>query len=102
MEIAPGDVNDREATRDCGGAALASDVRGSAIGANMMVCVLALGLSVILSATANAATVHRVKPTRQHVIVAPSQGVTAPGGFTDWRSLRPEDNRNLDPSNRGG
>jgi hypothetical protein len=56
--------------------------------------ILALGLLVILCASANAATVHRSKPatvhhlhTRQHVIVRPSEGVTpgfaVPGRRTD-------------------
>jgi hypothetical protein len=39
--------------------------------------VLALGLLITLCASANAATVHHSKP--RHVIVRPSQGVTAPG-----------------------
>jgi hypothetical protein len=49
--------------------------------------VLALGLLITLCAFADAATVHRSKlPTvqlraRQHVIVRPSQGVTAPARF---------------------
>jgi hypothetical protein len=49
--------------------------------------VFALGLSIALSASSAAATVHRSKPstvhlrTRQHVIVRPSQGVTAPARF---------------------
>ncbi len=42
--------------------------------------VLALGLLVILCASANAATVHHLR-TRQHVIVRPSQGVAVPGRF---------------------
>jgi hypothetical protein len=71
--------------------------------------VLAVGLLITLCASANAATVHRSKPPavhlrmRQHVIVRPSQGVTAPGRFTfpGWTPIPPEENRNLDPSNRG-
>ena len=39
--------------------------------------VLALGLLIAFSASADAATAHRLR-TRRHVIVAPSQGVTAP------------------------
>jgi hypothetical protein len=48
---------------------------------------LALGLLITLCVSADAATVHRSKPptahlrTRQHVIVRPSQGVTAPARF---------------------
>jgi hypothetical protein len=72
--------------------------------------VLALGLLITLCASADAATVHRYKPptvhlrTRQHVIVRPSQGVTAPRRFftfPGWKPIPPEENRNLDPSNRG-
>jgi hypothetical protein len=54
---------------------------------------LALGLLITLYASANAATVHRVKP--RHVIVRPSQGLTAPGaprfavpGWTDDATRR--------------
>jgi hypothetical protein len=49
--------------------------------------VFALGLLIILCVSADAATVHRSKPptlqlrTRQHVIVRPGQGVTAPARF---------------------
>lgn len=48
---------------------------------------LALGLLITPCAVADAATVHRSKPppvqlrARQHVIVRPSQGVTAPARF---------------------
>jgi hypothetical protein len=42
--------------------------------------VLALGLLITLCASANAATVHHLR-TRHHVIVRPSQGVTAPARF---------------------
>jgi hypothetical protein len=47
----------------------------------------AFGLLIALCASADAATVHRFKPptvhlrTRQHLIVRPSQGVTAPARF---------------------
>jgi hypothetical protein len=57
---------------------------GTSIGAIAMRSVFALGLLIILCVSADAATVHRSKPstvhirTRQHVIVRPSQGVTAP------------------------
>jgi hypothetical protein len=40
---------------------------------------IALGLSIALSVAATAAPAHRSK--RQHVIVRPDQGVTAPGRF---------------------
>jgi hypothetical protein len=46
-----------------------------------------LGLLITLCASANAAPVHHSKPpteqlrTRQHVIVRPGQGVTAPARF---------------------
>jgi hypothetical protein len=67
--------------------------------------VLALGLLVTLSASADAAAAHRSKPptvhlrTPQHVIVRPSQGVTAPArfavpGWTDEETLRWLDNAN--------
>jgi len=48
---------------------------------------LALGLSIALYASADAATMHRSKPPtvhlrpRQHLNVRPSQGVTAPARF---------------------
>jgi hypothetical protein len=42
--------------------------------------VLALGVLITLCASANAATVHHLR-TRHHVIVRPSQGVTAPARF---------------------
>jgi hypothetical protein len=60
---------------------------GGSSGANAMRSVLALGLLITLCASADAATVHRAEPptvqlrTRQHVIVRPSQGVTAPARF---------------------
>jgi hypothetical protein len=40
---------------------------------------IALGLSIALSVAASAAPAHHSK--RQHVIVRPDQGVTAPGRF---------------------
>jgi len=46
---------------------------GWSIGANAMRCVLALGLLIALSASANAAKVHLSKP--RQVIVRPSQSV---------------------------
>ena len=58
--------------------------------------ILALGLLISLCASANAETVHRSKP--RHVIVGPSQGVTAPAarfavpGWTDDATRRWLDN----------
>jgi hypothetical protein len=49
---------------------------------------LALGLLIPLCAVADAATVHRSRPptaqlrARQHIIVRPRQGVTAPARFS--------------------
>ena len=59
--------------------------------------VFALGLLIILCVSADAATVHRSKPStvhfraRQLVIVRPSQGVTAPARFAvvERRSRHP-------------
>jgi hypothetical protein len=67
--------------------------------------VLALGLLVTLSASADAAAAHRSKPpavhlrTPQHVIVRPSQDMTAPArfavpGWTDEQTRRWLDNAN--------
>jgi hypothetical protein len=63
---------------------------------------LALGLSVMPCAYADAATVHHVRK-RQHVIVSPSQEVIPPGWykFPGYPPIPPEQNRNLDPSTRG-
>jgi hypothetical protein len=66
--------------------------------------VLALGLSVILCASADAATPHHPRP-RHHAIVPPSQDVAVPPGwykFPGYPPIPPEKNRNLDPSNFGG
>jgi hypothetical protein len=58
-----------------------------------MRCVLALGLLITLCASADAATVHRSKPstvhlrTRQHVIVRHSQDVAAPPGVVQVSRL---------------
>jgi hypothetical protein len=68
--------------------------------------ILALGLLIALSASANAATVHHSKP--RHVIVRPSQGLTAPGarfavpGWTDDATRRWLDNASSSWSNAGG
>jgi hypothetical protein len=48
-------------------------------GANAMRSVLALGLSITLCASADAATVHRSKPHERHL--RPSQPNTAPKGY---------------------
>ena len=67
--------------------------------------VLALGLLVTLSASADAAAAHRSKPptvhlrTPQNVIVRPSEGVTAAArfavpGWTDEETRRWLDNAN--------
>jgi hypothetical protein len=49
------------------------------MGANAMRSVLALGLSIALCASANAATAHHAKP--RHGIVGPSQNAIAPKGI---------------------
>jgi len=78
---------DREAATDCGGASRALPRTHWLAWSNEMRSVLALGLLITLCASANAATVHHSKP--RHVIVRPSQGLTAPGarfavpGWTD-------------------
>lgn len=60
---------------------------GRSMRAIAMRFVFALGLLITLCASADAATVHRSKPptlhlhTRQHIIVRPSLGVTAPDRF---------------------
>ena len=70
--------------------------------------VLALGLLAMLwNAAADAATVHRGHThqrviMRPNVIMPPHRDVVRPwSGFPDWRSIPPEENRNLDPSTRG-
>ena len=65
--------------------------------------VLALGVLIALCTSADAARVHHSKP--RHVIVRPSQGVAVPPRwykFQGYPPIRPEENRNLDPSNFGG
>lgn len=65
--------------------------------------VLALGLLVALCTSANAARVHHVKP--QDVIVRPSRDTAVPPGwyrFPGYPPIPPQENRNLDPSTRGG
>ncbi|MBR0752663.1 hypothetical protein JQ604_10750 [Bradyrhizobium jicamae] len=73
---------------------------------------LSLGLLVMLwSVVADAATVHHPRG-RQHVIARsaqepfsrPDDAVVPPGWykFPGHKPIPPEENRNLDPSNRGG
>jgi len=65
---------------------------------------LALGLLVMLwSAAAAATTVHHPR-VRQHVVTRPSAEVVPPGWyqFPGFKPIPPEENRNLDPSTRGG
>lgn len=66
--------------------------------------VLALGLLAMLwSAAADGATIHH-RRVREHVINGPAQEVVAPGWyvFPGYKPIPPEENRNLDPSTRGG
>ena len=76
-----------------------------------MRCVLALSLLITLCASADAATVHRSKPstvhsrTRQYVIVVTAKMWPPPPGwykFPGYPLIPPEENRNLDSSNFGG
>jgi len=60
---------------------------------------LALGLLIALCSSAHAARVHH--PSPRHVIVRPSQPAPELYRFPGWRPIPPEENRNLDPSNRG-
>lgn len=68
-----------------------------------MRAVLVLGLLVMVwSAAADAATAHH--PRVRHVIVRPSEEV-APSGryvYPGYGPIPPGENRNLDPSTRGG
>jgi hypothetical protein len=48
-------------------------------GANAMQSILALGLSITLCASADAATVHRSKPHERHL--HPSQPIAIPKGY---------------------
>ena len=60
-----------------------------------MRCVLALGLLITLCASADAATVHRSKPstvhsrTRQYVIVVTAKMWPPPRGGTSFPAIRP-------------
>ena len=72
------------------------------IGANVMRSALALALLIALCASASAAKVHHSRP--RDVDVRPNQGGAAPPGwyrFPGYAPIPPEQNRNLDPSNRG-
>jgi hypothetical protein len=82
-----GDVIDRGAAADWGGAVCTShDKDGSAIGANAMRSVLALGLLMTLCAAANAATVHHSKPRH---LVRPNQGLTFGHAVSGWAYAPP-------------
>jgi hypothetical protein len=65
---------------------------------------LALGLSIALCASANAATVHRFR-ARDHVTIQPSQGTCVPPScykFPGYPPLPPSAVRTHDPSTFGG
>jgi hypothetical protein len=67
--------------------------------------VLALTLPLVLlwSAVADAATAHH-RRVHQHVIVLPGEQVVPPGRYIypGFGPIPPGENRNLDPSTRGG
>ena len=73
------DLTDPEAALAWRGSAWAIHQGRNSIGASAMRYAVALGLLIALYTSANAAPVHH--PKRQHVIVRPDQGVTAPGRF---------------------
>jgi len=60
-------------------------------------------LAMLWSATADAATAHH-RRVRHPVIVSPSEPVAAPGHYVypGYGPIPPGENRNLDPSTRGG
>jgi hypothetical protein len=65
---------------------------------------LALGLLIIMSASANAETVHHYR-TRHPATIEPSQGICVPPAcykFPGYPPLPPEAVRTRDPSNFGG
>jgi hypothetical protein len=65
---------------------------------------LVLGLlATLLCASAEAATVRHPRTRSHHLIVRPSQDVVPTGWyqFPGYKPIPPEENRNLDPSNRG-
>jgi hypothetical protein len=82
------------------------------MGADTMRSALVLGLLVMLwSVAADAATAHHPR-TRQHIIArqglemisGPGEEAVPPGWykFPGYKPIPPEENRNLDPSTRGG
>ncbi|UGY14976.1 hypothetical protein [Bradyrhizobium septentrionale] len=60
-------------------------------------------LAMLWSAAADAATAHH-RRVRQHVIVRPGEQVAPPGHYVypGYGPIPPGENRNLDPSTRGG
>ena len=70
--------------------------------------IFALGILIALCTSANAAKVRKAGPHHSQprdVIVRPSQDEAVPPGwykFPGHPPIPPEQNRNLDPSNRGG
>jgi len=71
----------------------------------IVACLLIPALSLALSATANAAPAHHARA--RHPVFSPGPDpvvpVTPPGWykFPGYPAIPPEQNRNLDPSNRG-
>jgi len=66
--------------------------------------VLALGLLIALCTSANAARVHHVKQARDAILRSSHDEAVAPGWykFPGYPAIPPSENRNLDPSTRGG
>jgi hypothetical protein len=65
---------------------------------------LAFALVMVLwSVAADAATTHR-RRLQQRAIVRPPADAVPPGWYNSlgWKPIPPEENRNLDPSTRGG
>ncbi|QIG92521.1 MULTISPECIES: hypothetical protein [unclassified Bradyrhizobium] len=60
-------------------------------------------LAMLWSAAADAATAHH-RRVRQHVTTGPSEQVAPPGHYVypGYGPIPPGENRNLDPSTRGG
>ncbi|WP_338689309.1 hypothetical protein V5279_26035 [Bradyrhizobium sp. 26S5] len=60
-------------------------------------------LAMLWSAAADAATAHH-RRARQHLIIRPSEQVAPPGHYVypGYGPIPPGENRNLDPSTRGG
>ena len=74
-----------------------------------MRAVLAVGLLIALCTSANAARVHHVIPRdvlkSRNEIIRPSDDAAVPPGWYKFPGQPPipaSENRNLDPSNRGG